>query len=303
MTTVAERSPGRWVPQRGNSPEEEKYQGREITSTIQAPTEEQLDRMISGMRRYAKKEDLGPVDVLQKRQDPDGGWEAIVRSHNWNPIKWIKEKAAPAVAAVKRFQEKREVGQREKKYKEMGEWARDEPYREYQRQRKAHEAEIPPQPSPMKRAMGGIQKIGTFGAKMQRSQLYKPQMGGLYNISMKQGPSLQKRSVGIPGGANMYDLSKLREAQSMGNLGRGLGAGPGGGFGTGGGPSSQFQPSRIQTHSRQNVGRSVSNMGMLGGQRIQQARQAVRRRSGQSKVAQVATGRYQRPSGRKFGGV
>jgi len=66
---------------------------------------------------------------------------------------------------------------------------------------------------------------------------------------------------------------------------------------------SQFQPSRIRTHSQQNLGRSVQTMGMLGGQRIQQARRAVRRRSGNSRIAQVATGRYQRPSGRKFGGV
>ena len=71
---------------------EKKYQGREITSTIQAPNKEQLDGMIKGMRSYAKDHDLGPVQVLQRREDPDGGWEAIVRSHNFNPINWAKQK-------------------------------------------------------------------------------------------------------------------------------------------------------------------------------------------------------------------
>lgn len=70
----------------------EKYQGREFTQYIQAPTKKALEGMIKGTRAYAKRHGLGKVEVLQRRQDPDGGWEAILKAHNWNPIKWLKSR-------------------------------------------------------------------------------------------------------------------------------------------------------------------------------------------------------------------
>lgn len=72
---------------------ERQFQGREITTTIQAPTSKALDGMIKGMRSYARKQNLGEVEVIQRRRDPDGGYEAIIRAHNWNPLSWIREKA------------------------------------------------------------------------------------------------------------------------------------------------------------------------------------------------------------------
>ena len=69
-----------------------KYQGREITVTVQANTKGQLGRLISGIRRYAQIEGLERIQVVQMRKDPDGGWEAIVRAHNWNPLRASKEK-------------------------------------------------------------------------------------------------------------------------------------------------------------------------------------------------------------------
>jgi len=69
-----------------------RYQGREITSTIKANTLAELDRMLRGIRAYARSHDLGTVKVLRKHKDPDGGYEAIIVAHNWNPLKWVAEK-------------------------------------------------------------------------------------------------------------------------------------------------------------------------------------------------------------------
>jgi len=60
------------------------YQGREIQSTIQANTLAELNRMISGMRTYAKRHRMGPVKVLSKGRDPDGGYKAVLTAHNSN---------------------------------------------------------------------------------------------------------------------------------------------------------------------------------------------------------------------------
>ena len=69
-----------------------RYQGREITSTIKANTLPELNKMLTGIRRYARLHGLGAVKVLRKHKDPDGGYEAIIQAHNWNPIKWVSEK-------------------------------------------------------------------------------------------------------------------------------------------------------------------------------------------------------------------
>ena len=69
-----------------------RYQGREIQSTIQAPTLMQLNRMIAGLRAYARAHNLGPVKVLSRGRDPDGGYKAVVTAHNFNPFKWVSEK-------------------------------------------------------------------------------------------------------------------------------------------------------------------------------------------------------------------
>ena len=67
------------------------YQGKEITATLQAPNKTQLDKLISGLNRYAKTNHLETVKVLSKAKDPDGGYKAIVEAHNWNPLKSLKE--------------------------------------------------------------------------------------------------------------------------------------------------------------------------------------------------------------------
>jgi len=69
-----------------------KYQGKEFTTNLQANTEAELDALITGLNKYAKQHNIESVQILQKKRDPDGGWEAVVKAHNWNPIQWVKEK-------------------------------------------------------------------------------------------------------------------------------------------------------------------------------------------------------------------
>ena len=71
-----------------------KYQGKEITATLQAPNKAQLNKLISGLNCYAKKNNLERVKVLSKGKDPDGGYKAIIEAHNFNPMSAIRDKWA-----------------------------------------------------------------------------------------------------------------------------------------------------------------------------------------------------------------
>lgn len=69
-----------------------KYQGKEIQSTLQAPTASSLQEMVDSAKEYAEENNLGELEVLEFSKDPDGGYRAIVTAHNWNPISWLKGK-------------------------------------------------------------------------------------------------------------------------------------------------------------------------------------------------------------------
>lgn len=93
-----------------------RYQGREVTATIKANTKAELDSMLRGIRAYAKRSGMGAVKVLRKHKDPDGGYEAIVQAHNWNPIKWAQERwearGGGAEKRAKTAEEKRKIQER-----------------------------------------------------------------------------------------------------------------------------------------------------------------------------------------------
>jgi hypothetical protein len=74
------------------NPEEQQYQGKEILTTIQAPTVDALDDMLEGMRDYAEGEGLEEFTILEKGEDPDGGYRAVISAHNWNPVTWFRER-------------------------------------------------------------------------------------------------------------------------------------------------------------------------------------------------------------------
>jgi len=86
------------------------YQGKEITSTIQAPTREALEDMLGAMRHYSSRQGLGPVKVLESGPDPDGGYRATLVAHNFNPLKWAKEKFKER-GEEKEYKERRKAGQ------------------------------------------------------------------------------------------------------------------------------------------------------------------------------------------------
>lgn len=69
-----------------------KYQGKEFTTTVQAPTRKELSKLLEGLHVYAREHGLEDIKVLERGRDPDGGFRAIVVAHNWNPIKWVREK-------------------------------------------------------------------------------------------------------------------------------------------------------------------------------------------------------------------
>lgn len=69
-----------------------KYQGKEVEATIQAPDEASLKEMLAQMTRFTSNNGMGKVQILSMGKDPDGGYKAIVTAHNWNPVKWVKEK-------------------------------------------------------------------------------------------------------------------------------------------------------------------------------------------------------------------
>lgn len=70
----------------------ERYQGKEQTSILQAPTEKELNSLIGSSKVFTKSQGMETFQVLQKGKDPDGGYRAVIASHNFNPIKWIGEK-------------------------------------------------------------------------------------------------------------------------------------------------------------------------------------------------------------------
>lgn len=81
------------MPQGGNIPKTpvsvgKNYQGKEITSTLQANTIEELDVLISNMVSFAQKSGMEAPRVILKERDHDGGYKAIVVAHNDNEL-WV----------------------------------------------------------------------------------------------------------------------------------------------------------------------------------------------------------------------
>ena len=70
----------------------EKHQGREFTATVQAPDRGELDNLLGQLSRFAKGQGLERIRIVDMHPDPDGGWEAIMKAHNWNPTGWLKGK-------------------------------------------------------------------------------------------------------------------------------------------------------------------------------------------------------------------
>ena len=74
----------------------QRYQGREQTTILQAPTKKALSSLIKANKSHAKKQGMDRFRVLSSAVDPDGGYRAVVEAHNLNPITWIKSKISPS---------------------------------------------------------------------------------------------------------------------------------------------------------------------------------------------------------------
>lgn len=82
-------------------PEREKG-GRGMYAVINGNTKEEVTDLVNSMLDYSLEQGLEQVEVMSIQPSPAGGWEAIVRAHNWNPIKWAAGKASGAVKTISR---------------------------------------------------------------------------------------------------------------------------------------------------------------------------------------------------------
>jgi len=68
--------------------------GRGVTAIVRGNSADQVMGIITKMQGFALDAGLDQVEIMSVQPSPAGGWEAVVRAHNFNPIKWIKDKIA-----------------------------------------------------------------------------------------------------------------------------------------------------------------------------------------------------------------
>lgn len=93
---------------------ERRYRGKEFKMTIGAPSRVDLEDLIFAAQECAGDSGMGSFEVIDVREDPDGGYEAIVVAHNFNPFKWVKEKAKEVGGKVKTGWQKRRAASKAK---------------------------------------------------------------------------------------------------------------------------------------------------------------------------------------------
>jgi hypothetical protein len=69
----------------------EYFPGRCVTSILQGPSREEVMTLIKAMDEALTKQGLDSSKIVTVEPDPNGGWKAVVISHNWNPLTWVKE--------------------------------------------------------------------------------------------------------------------------------------------------------------------------------------------------------------------
>ena len=67
--------------------------GTGLTAIIRGNTKDEVWRIVSEMQAFSMENGLEQVEVMSIQPSPAGGWEAIVRAHNFNPLKWAKDAA------------------------------------------------------------------------------------------------------------------------------------------------------------------------------------------------------------------
>jgi hypothetical protein len=67
------------------------YQGKTFTATVKANTQIELENVISQMKADAEAQGMDTFITGTITKDPNGGYQAEVYAHNFNPFKWVKE--------------------------------------------------------------------------------------------------------------------------------------------------------------------------------------------------------------------
>lgn len=217
-----------------------RYQGKEIQSTIKAPTKKDLDEMIKDIKSYARENGLGPVKILRRGKDPDGGYEAIVVAHNWNPVKWVKEKVTShrysrnvgspegvsyeeqseelkALKAAEREERREEAlaKAREKARQKKEKWLAGSPLREVQgQQRQEKERKLKSKASVAR----SKRDIAVANKKTRQSSI----LHGLVTGATKAvaGPRRKRRSsITVNKNSSLFDVSHMRNLTRPGTGG------------------------------------------------------------------------------------
>lgn len=87
--------------------------GTGLTAIIRGNTKDEVWRIVSEMQAFALENDLEQVEIMSIQPSPAGGWEAIVRAHNFNPLSWAKQKVQAGWTATAGARQKaKEVGKK-----------------------------------------------------------------------------------------------------------------------------------------------------------------------------------------------
>ena len=68
------------------------FPGNGMTTIVQGPTEAAVKNTISALEKTAVELGHEDFDILDMGPDPNGGYRAVVVTHNFNPITWASEK-------------------------------------------------------------------------------------------------------------------------------------------------------------------------------------------------------------------
>ena len=74
----------------GGAPQMSEPRGKSLTATVAAGSEQEIKVLLQQLGMWAKAMGLEQVEVMGVKPSEDGGFEAVLRAHNWNPFRAIK---------------------------------------------------------------------------------------------------------------------------------------------------------------------------------------------------------------------